>query len=86
MSANLEDIETAARIAAIRVVAFGAQPVDRDEMWVQQCLEAFEQPSDCGAGERLYCLGKSKSGQPLHPMARGKWRVPNNQQPMLYEP
>ena len=84
MAANLEDIERVGRMVAMRIVAFGSAPVERDQMWVEECLEAFAQPSDCGADERLYCLGKSKNGQPLHPMARGKWRVPDDRQPMLW--
>lgn len=82
---NLEWIEKAGRAAHLRMVAFGAQPVDRDEPWLEQCLEAFGQPSDhAGADERLYCLGCNKTGQPLHPMARGKWRVPDGTLPTLW--
>lgn len=32
----------------------------------------------------LYCLGKTQSGAPKHPLARGKHRVPTNQLPILY--
>ena len=78
LAANLEDIERVARLSAIRVVAFGAQPIEHDQSWLEACLEAFEQPSDCGADERLWCLGINKTGQPLHPMARGKMRVPDD--------
>jgi hypothetical protein len=74
---NLTDIDRVARISMLRVVAFGATPAKRAPNWLEQCLEAFMQSSDhAGADEHLYCLGLSKDGQPLHPLARGKLRVP----------
>lgn len=81
---NLNAIEAAGRCASLRMVAFGAQPVERDDVWLQECLEQFQQPSDVGASEMLHCLGTNKAGQPLHPMARGKWRVPDGQKPILW--
>lgn len=85
MQANLQDIGCISRTptTSIRIVAFGAQPVLKDQAWLEQCLEQFHQPSEpCGVVDPLYCLGTTKNGQPLHPMARGKWRVPSNQQPV----
>lgn len=32
------------------------------------------------------CLGTTKDGRPKHPMARGRARVPDNQQPVEFEP
>lgn len=85
LQANLGDIETAGRAAAIRFVAFGAAPVYHDDVWLEQCLEAFGQPADReDADERFYCLGVNGTGQPLHPLARGKMRIPDSQQPMLW--
>ena len=75
---NAGVIEAAGRAAAVRVVAFGAQPVQHDQAWLEECLEAFRQPSDISADETLYCLGVNSTGQPLHPMARGKMRVPDD--------
>lgn len=80
---NLQHIETVARNVQLRVVAFGAAPVYHDEAWLEQCVEAFSQPTDLKeADETLYCLGVNSLKQPLHPMARGKWRVPNEAQPI----
>lgn len=32
----------------------------------------------------LICLGTTQSGQPKHPMARGKHRIPRDQQPIIW--
>lgn len=81
---NLNDIESAGRAASLRMVAYGAVPAQRCPGWLGLCLEAYRQPSNVGAGEALHCLGLTKDGQPLHPMARGKWRVPDDAQPVPF--
>jgi hypothetical protein len=85
LAANLEDIERVARLASLRIVAFGAEPIRRDPAWLEQCLEAFQQPADRGGDERLFCLSMTKHGQPLHPLARGKHRVADTAPPFLWE-
>jgi hypothetical protein len=83
---NLGVLDEIGRQASLRMVAFGAEPIKRDEVWLEECLEQFDQPSSVGAGEALHCLGVTQAGQPLHPMARGKWRVPDGQRPVLWRP
>lgn len=84
LQANLADIERVGRAAALRMVAFGASPMYHDESWLEQCIEAFSQPSDIIADDAgvLYCLGTNTLKQPLHPMARGRMRVPDSAQPI----
>lgn len=82
--ANITRVEYVARMSTIRVVGFGAEAVKRGEPLLELTLEAFEQPSDIGADDRLYCLGVNATGQPLHPLARGRMRVPNERQPTLW--
>lgn len=36
-------------------------------------------------GIELVCLGTTQSGAPKHPMARGKHRIPRDQQPIAWE-
>jgi len=85
LAANLHHIETVARHATLRVLAFGAAPISHDAGWLEQCIEAFSQPSNIDSDNCLWCLGVNQTGQPLHPMARGKWRVPDSQQPLLWK-
>lgn len=35
-------------------------------------------------GVDLVCLGTTLSGAPKHPMARGLWRIPRDQQPIMW--
>lgn len=79
--ANLGTVEEASRGAALRMVAFGAELVRRQPVMLDMVLEAFGQPSDIGADDRLHCLATNDEGSPRHPLARGKWRVPDGALP-----
>ncbi|UKJ74535.1 DUF1643 domain-containing protein [Azospirillum brasilense] len=83
--ANLGTVEKAARGAALRVVAFGAEIVRRQPVMLDTVLEAFGQPSDVDADERLHCLATNDEGSPRHPLARGKWRVPDGAKPQPWQ-
>ena len=81
---NVDYVEQAGRGAAQRLVGFGAEARRRDDIFVDDVLEAFQQPSDVGGDEALYCLGINGRGEPLHPMARGRHRVPDDREPILW--
>jgi len=90
MHENLSHVEEAGRAACLRMVAFGAEAIKHDDMWLYQCIEDFMQPFDrpdrgLQYDERLFCLGLTANGQPIHPLARGKHRVPNDAKPMLWK-
>lgn len=75
-------IEKIAKESTLVVAAWGAGE------WYQQFAEhvAEEIQSNEAPWPNIYCLGLSKSGTPKHPMARGKHRVPDDQQPILWLP
>lgn len=87
---NLHQIEEVGRRCSLRVAAFGTEPLVRDEQWVYACIEHFTQPYDFRDRgwiyeERAMCLGLTKSGAPVHPLARGRHRVPDDAKPVLWE-
>ena len=45
-------------------------------------VEPFRQAAQ---GIELICLGRTANGSPTHPMARGRARVPDDQQPVAFE-
>lgn len=72
-------VERAGRNAAIRVVACGPEGFRRYPEYVRRALQAFlwhyppvEQQHDA------MCLGMTADGAPLHPLARGKFAIPND--------
>lgn len=87
MHSNLGQIEEVGRKSCLRVLAFGAQPILRDQPWVDECIELFEQPFDYPDSgweftEDCVCLGHTLDGQPIHPLARGKHRVADDTRPI----
>ncbi|HLY89067.1 MAG TPA: DUF1643 domain-containing protein [Acetobacteraceae bacterium] len=53
-----------------------------DQEWIEHVVEEIQ------TGEPpypdLWCWGTTKSGAPTHPMARGKHRIPRDQQPIIW--
>jgi hypothetical protein len=37
-------------------------------------------------GREIHCLGTNGSGSPTHPLARGKYRIPDDRRPVLWRP
>ena len=90
LNSNISAIEEIGRRSSLRVVAFGAEPLVKDFNWVQECLEAFTQPFDYPDSgweydELAMCIGVTNNGSPIHPLARGKWRVPNDARPVPWQ-
>jgi hypothetical protein len=75
IAANMFTIQEAAKLAVLTVCAWGAAT------WA--CYRA-EQVID-GLGQPLYCLGVNADGSPKHPLARGKARVRDSQQPLEFK-
>lgn len=69
------------------VAAWGNEPVD----YVRRFLQDLADASDCEWDEEEYppveflCLGKTLSGAPKHPLARGKHRVPSDFKPVPWK-
>lgn len=72
--ANWEALAMISAQADIHVVAFGAAPGRKFPRTVYLALDAFS----LGGSKPLYCLGTTEDGQPLHPLARGKFAVRND--------
>jgi len=66
---NCAKINQAAKQAALRMVGFGADVANVDRLTLADALTAF--------GEGVMCMGTNQHGWPLHPMARGKHRIPS---------
>lgn len=78
---NFAAVEMVAATAEVHLVAFGPEPPRRDLGRVVLLLAAFS-----AHGTRpLLCLGTSPEGWPLHPLARGKFAIPNSRRPEPWE-
>lgn len=80
MFGNLPELVAAAKRADQVFVCWGNIAWDHD--WIEHVVEEIQ------TGEApwpdLWCWGKTKSGAPTHPMARGKHRIPKDQKPILW--
>ena len=59
-----------------------ASQCDWDPEWVDHVCEAIQ--SDEAPWPDLHCFARSKDGSPVHPVARGRNRIPDHAQPVLW--
>ena len=79
---NFEAIDQGARKAAIRFVAFGAEPYNRAPEITVQAGRLFALRD--GHQSPAVALGVGKDGWPLHPLARGKSAIRNGTTPVRW--
>lgn len=78
---NLPAVVKAAKSADQVSVCWGAI-AGHDEGWIEHVVEEIQSGEDpC---PDLWCWGTNADGSPKHPMARGKHRIPRDQQPILW--
>ncbi|CAM5515904.1 hypothetical protein SSCI18S_03813 [Sphingobium scionense] len=53
-----------------------------DDAWIEHVIEEIQ--GGVEPWPDLWCWGRTKSGAPTHPMARGKHRIPRDQKPILW--
>ncbi|MER2263543.1 DUF1643 domain-containing protein [Methylobacterium oxalidis] len=77
---NLPTVVRDAKQAALVVACWGAGAWDPE--WVDHVIEEVQ------TGEApwpdLHCFALSQGGHPVHPMARGRNRIPDHAQPVLW--
>lgn len=80
MFENEDVVAREAKRAALVVACWGAGTWD--EMWTSEIVSRIT------AGDEpwpdIHCFGRTGSGDPIHPMARGRNRVLDDQQPVLW--
>lgn len=73
-------VEQIGKAAAV-LLAFGAIGEDDEEVlqWREHVLEEIAIAAWRESGDiPVYCMGRTRSGAPIHPLARGKHRVPTD--------
>lgn len=80
MAMNLSMVIDTARSAEKIFVCWGNIAWDR--AWVTAFCERLK--SELGDDNHLWCWGKTLTGAPKHPMARGKHRIALDVQPMIW--
>jgi hypothetical protein len=79
MEKSVEAILDAAAEADLFIAAWG-HPLREQEKWYRQLHGLLADD----AGIELHHLGLTKDGWPIHPLARGKHRIPDDQQPIRW--
>lgn len=78
---NLDVVTEAAKSADQVFVCWGA--IARDQDWIEHIVENVQ--SGEAPWPDLWCWGKTKSGAPTHPMARGKHRIARDQEAIIWK-
>lgn len=77
---NLPSLVAAAKKAHQVFVCWGA--IAWDDMWIEHVVEEIQ--TGVAPYPDLWCWGKTASGAPKHPLARGLHRIDPKQQPILW--
>lgn len=77
---NVDVVTREAKAAALTVACWGAGAWD-DE-WVEHVVEGVMTGHE--PWPDLHCFARSLDGSPVHPMARGRNRIPDHAQPMVW--
>lgn len=77
---NQAIVAEAAKKADRVVACWGA--IARDDLWVDAIVAEIQEGA--APWPDIYCLGTTASGAPIHPVARGKHRVPRDQRFVLW--
>lgn len=77
---NLDTVVSWAKAADQVFVCWGA--IARECNWLDHVIEEIQ--SGVAPYPDLWCWGKTGSGAPKHPMARGARRIPPDQKPILW--
>lgn len=78
--ANVDAVVAMAKQANQVFVCFGNVAWDHD--WIESVVGKIQ--TGVPPCPDLWCWGTNKNGRPKHPMARGKHRIPKDQQPILW--
>lgn len=78
---NLPALVDMAKAAHQVFVCWGA--IAWDDLWIDHVVEEIQ--SGIAPYPDLWCWGKTSSGAPKHPLARGAHRIPRDQQPILWK-
>src|SRR3546814_7562451 len=76
---NLQLLRSAARGASQVLVGWGRLPADLLPLAREVLIDLEDEAGD------VHCLGLTQAGFPIHPMARGKHRVPDDITPQRFD-